>query len=177
MSFPLYFVLGVVAPLVMSFAIGALFYRSARTEKQVIPDPERREVARIRKARLVKITCRWRGPYGIFAAVSLGSLGLVAICVPSLSPLRPTECLIILSFVCVALDSLIVRRQFRALMARVEQQQGQVCFNCLYSLEGHGDSGRYPECGQEFTHDELVRVWSEIKVAQPHGLTPTSRKP
>jgi uncharacterized paraquat-inducible protein A len=60
---------------------------------------------------------------------------------------------------------LIGRRWVRTFMDRAVQEDYRICTECLYSLRGHGDSGRCPECGTDFNHAELVQAWQDVKHA------------
>ncbi len=42
---------------------------------------------------------------------------------------------------------------------RVFLESQRICSACLYSLAGHGQIGRCPECGVEFTPESLRKDW------------------
>ena len=53
----------------------------------------------------------------------------------------------------------IVRRRKRKFAQEVRESEYRVCIQCGYSLKGHPDDGRCPECGYTYTRESLIRYW------------------
>ncbi|MBN1345866.1 MAG: hypothetical protein JXQ73_24465 [Phycisphaerae bacterium] len=54
------------------------------------------------------------------------------------------------------------RRRGQAFMDRLRLQDYLICPECHYSLKGHLEGGRCPECGYPFTPESLREDWNEV---------------
>jgi uncharacterized paraquat-inducible protein A len=133
-----------------------------RREAEHIPNGPRRTIARSRKWKLIPVVSR-----GIPMA-SIAALGVVVLAVPTgRSFIYPSA--FVLMFACMNGGDLILyllfRHRINAFLRKVDQEDHRVCLECHYLLRGHGDSGRCPECGAEFTHADLVQAWNDVRYA------------
>ncbi len=59
----------------------------------------------------------------------------------------------------------------------LERLDHRLCPDCHYSLAGHTDGGRCPECGHGFTPETLLADWSDVKaMARWRGRRPATRR-
>ena len=42
---------------------------------------------------------------------------------------------------------------------RARSLRGRVCLSCLYDLSTSPRDGKCPECGEKYTHDDLLEYW------------------
>jgi hypothetical protein len=53
------------------------------------------------------------------------------------------------------------------LLNRVRAEGFRVCPKCFYSLRGHADAGRCPECGRDYGQQDLEQTWERILGTAP----------
>ena len=61
---------------------------------------------------------------------------------------------------------------------KIIAHDGKVCGNCLFVLNGLGDQGICPECGDEFVLEETVAGWSkDFRMPLDNSGGPASQDP
>ena len=69
----------------------------------------------------------------------------------------------ILVLLCFVGDLFVLRiRRRRRLTLQLESVSYRVCLYCMYSLQGHPDSGTCPECGRSYTVAHLKQRWQGL---------------
>jgi hypothetical protein len=60
---------------------------------------------------------------------------------------------------CVSLAWIIVNDRSRTIASRAAQGSHLPCWTCNYNLQGLGEHGSCPECGDTFERAELIQRW------------------
>lgn len=50
---------------------------------------------------------------------------------------------------------------FRQVSSLAKQHDYELCLNCKYPLDTLPDTGKCPECGDDYTQDEIRKFWME----------------
>ncbi len=144
-----------------------------RGMRRSVPDPDKRRKAHARR----KMLYRRPGPrvYALFI------LGIVLSCVVSISygfvilhfsygvklstrlSVWVAPALLWVAVILQLVGFRAQRRQERRFLDRLEGEDHLICPDCHYSLAGHGEGGRCPECGYTFTLESLVEDWGDVK--------------
>jgi hypothetical protein len=69
-----------------------------------------------------------------------------------------------------SLGGIVRRRYRRKFLRRVERESFLVCLNCHYSVKGHPEGGRCPECGTPFTPESLRQTWKDVELLNRNDL-------
>lgn len=146
------------------FLIGVAAYE-ARRANSPIGDRHRRRIAR----RLYAKVFRECYPYGwvgttLCVAPSVGALVLLSFFTRGGS-VGWSIVVSVLNMGAGIAPVVIAHRGMADVSAFLEQVRAddcRICLGCLYPLKHLGDQGRCPECGQAFSHAELVEGWYDV---------------
>lgn len=70
-----------------------------------------------------------------------------------------TEVVVWASFVWVLVFSAITVFRFCRIRRDAKVRGGRICTKCLYDLSTSPPDGKCPECGEKYTHDDLLGYW------------------
>ncbi|TVQ81292.1 MAG: hypothetical protein EA380_02090 [Phycisphaeraceae bacterium] len=55
--------------------------------------------------------------------------------------------------------SAIIVFRFRRICRDAKVRGGRICLKCLYDLSTSPRDGKCPECGEKYTHEDLLEYW------------------